>query len=39
MRISRLFAALAATAGLALAAPALAQTVMKINISLAQNSH
>ena len=39
MRISRLFAALAATAGFALAAPSLAQTMMKINISLAQNSH
>jgi tripartite ATP-independent transporter DctP family solute receptor len=40
MRISRLLWTLAAAAGIALgAAPALAQTTMKINISLAQNSH
>ena len=41
MRISRLFLALAATAGVTLgvAPAALAQTSMKINISIAQNSH
>ncbi len=42
MRISRLFLALTASAGLLAAAPfgsAIAQTNMKINISIAQNSH
>lgn len=42
MRVSHLFLALAASAGLLAAAPfgaALAQTNMKINISIAQNSH
>ena len=39
MRIRRFLCALAVAAGAGLALPAVAQTTMKMNISVAQNSH